>query len=434
VSTTRFASMLQKAIGLDEASIGPMAIRHAIRRRMQKTGVADEESFLALLQTSQTEMTNLIEEIVVPETWFFRQEEAFRLMQSHLCGRWQRNHPDQIPRLLSIPSSSGEEAFSLAMTLLDAGFTAQGFHIDAIDISRKNLNKARRALYGNSSFRGNHLDFRQRHFRQTKAGYVLHPSIRHAVHFYQGNILDHARMQKFGDYDIIFCRNLLIYFNKDNRNRTVKLMAGMLRKDGLLFVGHAETGLMWKELFASVAHPMAFAYRHPDSGDRMNYTAHPKKRTPKPPDKNKKTVTLPVKRVERQKSVSPLVATPIAPVKTGDGSNTGNTKAPSLEEASRLADAGRLQEARQQCESYLQQQGASAQAWYLLGLINDIQGYKKQARSSFRKALYLEPDHYEALLHLALLLDQLGESHAAQRLHERIQRVNTHRQTGAIRP
>ncbi|MDX8411552.1 MAG: CheR family methyltransferase [Mariprofundaceae bacterium] len=431
MSVARIISLLQEAIGLDESTMGCDAIRHAIRRRMQTSAVTDKKSFLDLLQASQTEMAALIEEIVVPETWFFRHQEAFRLMQSHLSGEWRRSHPDRIPRLLSVPCSSGEEAYSMAMALLDGGFATGEFHIDAVDISDQNLNKAKRAMYGKISFRGDQLDFRQRYFRQANTGHALRTSVRHAVNFHQGNILDHDQMQQLGTYDVIYCRNLLIYFDQESRKRTANLLAGMLRKDGLLFVGHAETGQMWKELFTSVAHPMAFAYRHVDRSKMVVRAAQPKKQNPVPGRITRKPIALAMKRAGAQRPVRPLASAPLASTPVREDSEILNGEAPSLEEASRLADQGRLEEARQQCEGYLQAQGASAQAWFLLGLISDIQDHKGQAKDAFRKALYLQPDHDEALLHLALLQDQLGDHRAARHLRHRIQTLSKGQQARA---
>jgi len=428
------ASLLQEAIGLDEAAIGSGAIQHAIQRRIQQSTATDEADFLALLRASQAEMTALIEEIVVPETWFFRQEEAFRLMQRHLSGEWRRVHPGQIPRLLSIPCSSGEEAYSMAMALLDADFTTQGFHIDAIDISHQSLAKAQRGVYGKGSFRGDHLDFRQRYFRQTNLGYALQSSVRHTVRFHHGNILDHDQMKRFGAYDIIYCRNLLIYFDADRRKRTAALLAAMLKDNGLLFVGHAETGLLWKDLFASVPHPMAFAYRRMGSGEMANRVTQPKKHPPAPRGKTGNPAILPIGWVNQQKTARSLPPVTAIPVPDREASKTDSGKEPNLETASRLADKGELEEARRQCETFLKGQAASAQAWFLLGLISDIQGHKEQAKDAFRKALYLEPDHCEALVHLALLLDQLGDHGAARHLRDRVQRVSRRQQARTGKP
>ncbi|ATX82706.1 MCP methyltransferase, CheR-type [Mariprofundus ferrinatatus] len=421
MSAERIALMLQKAMGLDRASVGSGIILSAIRKRMRATGVTDEERFLALLQESADEMKAMIEEVVVPETWFFRNEAAFRLMVKHLSGKWRSAHPDRIHRLLSMPCSSGEEPYSMAMALLDAGFRADGFQIDAIDISNQNLEKARKAVYGKGSFRGGDLEFRRRYFNMTEAGYRLHSQVRSSVRFHQVNILDHSQVNRLGSYDIIFCRNLLIYFNQDDRDRTAGVLSKMLNQDGLLFVGHAETGLMWKQHFAAVSHSMAFAYRSLGRDESASPVSSEKarSRTGLAPKSTLPQLDSILSR-SRKKTVKPIK---VVSERNIDSVKVAQEKRPSLEEASRLADQGRLDEARQQCEGYLKTQSGSAQAWFLMGLILDTQGEKERAKDGFRKALYLDPNHYEALVHLALLLDQGGELKAAEQLRARMQRL-----------
>jgi len=414
----RIVSLLQKTIGLDATVVGD-SVQQAIRQRMQKNGVQDEHGFLELLQNSPCEMTALIESVAVPETWFFRYREAFQLMQEHLSPMLTDH---RVPRLLSIPCSTGEEPYSMAMTLLDMGFPAGGFHIDAVDLSRQHLDRAEQAVYRQSSFRGAHLDFRQRYFRQTAAGYVLSSGVRECVNFHQGNILNHKQLEGMGYYDVIYCRNILIYLDEEHRKRTVILLAKMLRDDGLLFVGHAETGLIWKNLFHSVTAPMAFAYRR--NTTTVTSSASPTAVLP-PVTASRKPVIQKEHLIAKKNRSSisvPELPQPVSDVEAETG--------PSLQEASRLADQGKLDEARQQCEACLQQQGASADVWFLLGLISDIQGQHQDAETAFRKTLYLEPEHQEALMHLAFLLDKRGNQRAAQHLRDRVQRIHGRQQAG----
>lgn len=412
MNTGHIARLLQQAIGLDITSVGPGVIRSAVRQRIRATDSDSEDAYAGLLQASSAEMSALVEEVVVPETWFFRHEEAFRLMCRHIGSDWRTRFPDRIWNILSIPCSTGEEAYSIAMALMDHGLPPEQFRIDAVDVSRLALARARHAVYGNNSFRGGDQRFRQRYFTQTETGYALKPEVRQSVRFHQGNILNHEFMRTLPSFDIIFCRNLLIYLDRQSRERTVKLLADMLNGDGLLFVGHAETGLIWKDMFDSVHHPMAFAYRHRINTEPLASRAE--KRLPA-----RKKAYIPAKAPLRQarRQITPA-AEPGAPTATERPSG------PSLESVSRLADRGHVEEARRQCEAYLQQHGASAQAYFLLGLISDIQGNKEKARASFRKALYMEPDHYETLIHLALLLEQAGDHHAARHLRSRIQQLS----------
>ena len=417
MSAANIAGLLQRAIGLDISSVGLGVVSNAIQQRLKATACPNEEAYCKLLQSSATEIAALVEEVVVPETWFFRHEEAFNLMSQHIVGAWRSRHPDRMVNILSVPCSTGEEAYSIAMALMDHGLAPQQFRIDAIDVSRAVLAKARQAIYGNNSFRSSDQNFRQRYFRPTEDGYALNRDVAHTVTFHQGNILDHEFMRSFTSYDIIFCRNLLIYLDQASRERTVKLLAEKLNRDGLLFVGHAETGLIWKRLFDSVAHPMAFAYRRRDVADEQPIhvtrarSIQPRRRLPATASAGR---TAQAKPAWRQ-----------PPAQGTEASTTPDDKpAPSLEGISKLADQGRLEEARQQCEAHLQACGASAQAYFLLGLISDSQGSKEMARDYFRKALYLEPNHYETLVHLSLLLDQVGDHRAAENLRIRLRRIS----------
>jgi chemotaxis protein methyltransferase WspC len=94
-----------------------------------------------------------------------------------------------------------------------------------------------------------------------------------------------------------------------------------------------------------------------------------------------------------------------------------------LATARRLADSGRLQEAADWCENDLQQQTSSAETWYLLGLVRNALGDERKAAECYRKLLYLDPDHAEALIHLALLTERNGDTAGARRLRERARRV-----------
>src|SRR6185369_5176323 len=103
---------------------------------------------------------------------------------------WLRTHPDGVLRVLSLPCSTGEEPYSVAMALLDAGFPAERFRVDALDISLRALAFARRGVFGRNSFRGGDLEFRERHFTAAGAGWQLGEVARQPVEFRQGNVLD----------------------------------------------------------------------------------------------------------------------------------------------------------------------------------------------------------------------------------------------------
>jgi chemotaxis protein methyltransferase WspC len=103
-------------LGLNTAAIGRAGIERIVRAGMKRTGVVDAAAYLDLLSTSPEEFECCLEELVVPETWFFRDREPFILLKHSLCGQWFPSHPDETVRILSAPCSTGEEPYSIAMT------------------------------------------------------------------------------------------------------------------------------------------------------------------------------------------------------------------------------------------------------------------------------------------------------------------------------
>jgi len=319
--------------------------------------------------------------------------------------------------LLSLPSSTGEEPYSMAMALLDAGFPANRFRVDAVDISARALARAGHAVYGKNSFRGNELGFRDRHFEATAHGYRLSDAVRRQVQFQQGNLLAAGFLPGVESYDVIFCRNVLIYFDRAAQDRALTVLVRLLTPKGVLFVAPSETGLLLGHNFIPTNMPRAFAFRK----------AGVMPREPKP------TAARPVKRSSARRQVVPPVpalylthAPPaIASAVTQTHRSIDRAAEPEvgIDEATRLADQGRLVEATACCEEHLRQHGPSANAFHLMGLVRDATGNQPEASDYYRKALYLDPNHHEALIHLALLMEKKGNTAGAQLLRNRARRL-----------
>ena len=151
--------LLQQTMGLDVASIGTSAVERAVLARAAECKLDGAVAYLARLRSSAAELQALIEAVVVPETWFFRDMHAYAALVRIAQEEWLRAHPESVLRLLSVPCSTGEEPYSMAMALADAGFPAERYRIDAVDISARCLRRATTALYGRNSFRGRELGF-----------------------------------------------------------------------------------------------------------------------------------------------------------------------------------------------------------------------------------------------------------------------------------
>ena len=401
--------VLREKIGLDPTSIGSSLIQRSIRLRMKNHGLKQAGDYERLLAESDAEWAELVEAVVVCETWFFRDKDPFIALTRLVVEEWLPANPDGVVRILSVPCSSGEEPYSLAMALVDAGALPQRFAIDAVDISTRALAHAAKGVYGKNSFRGKNLAFRNRHFRASREGYVLSPAIRRCVRFQQGNLLSEGFRTAQSAYEFIFCRNLLIYFDRATQKKALSKLDSLLAPRGMLFVGPAELPLTMEEGFISAEIPMAFGCCRTGEGShetggrpRAVKKAPLSSLTPTPPSDG-----------------------PAAPER--NGSSGVRTKSPvskrvDLDEARRLADAGRLSEAAAICEANLSEYGASAQVYYLMGLVRDASA-DPSAAECYRKALYLEPNHYESLMQLALLSQKNGETARARALKSRAQRV-----------
>jgi chemotaxis protein methyltransferase WspC len=405
----RIEHLLRKTMGLDAESIGPTSVQRAVRLRMRSLGLRRPEDYEQLLGSSRAEWNELVESVIVTETWFFRDAESFAALVRLVREGWVPAHPAAPARMLSLPCASGEEPYSLVMALLDAGVAPGKFQIEAVDISARALARAERGVYGKNSFRSKDLAFRDRYFRTAKEGFVLDPAVRSCVRFCRGNLFSDDFLSGHANYDFIFCRNLLIYFDRAMQRRAIEKIERLLAPSGVLFVGPVEQPLVLNHGFASANIPKACACRKAGQATRRQRPARLPKRPLIPAG------VKPNGALQPQLSASSRLALPPA-------GRASSPAPPDLETARRLADAGRLNEAAAICEAHLRHSRVSAQAYYLLGLLRDAGG-DASAIDCYRKALYLEPNHYESLLQMALLWQKNGDPARARAFRNRAQRI-----------
>ncbi|BAU76271.1 CheR family methyltransferase [Metapseudomonas furukawaii] len=404
----RFEALLKSRIGLEAESVGRTVIERAVGQRIKAAGCADEAVYWTLLNGSSTEQQALVEAVVVPETWFFRYPESFVALGRLALERLPTLAGRPL-RILSLPCSTGEEPFSIVMALLDAGLAPGLFQVDAMDISERVLERARQGVYGRNSFRGDDLSFRDRYFLPTVEGHALAPQVASRVRFLRGNLLEPGLLAGEPPYDFVFCRNLLIYFDRPTQGAVLEVLKRLMHKDGALFIGPAEASLLSQQGMQPLGYPQAFVFRlaPPNAGARP---ARPRGLVASMPPPQ----SLPVRPSERPRPPLPRPERPKA-VPAG-------TRDESLAEIVRLANGGRSDEARIACEAFLVAHGPSADVFYWLGLLADVAGKADEAQDFYRKALYLQPRHAEALAHLAALLAARGDRAGALRLQQRAAR------------
>jgi chemotaxis protein methyltransferase WspC len=412
-----FEYLLEQAIGLDTASIGASAVERAVKERMSIGAESDVHAYWNLVRCSSGELQALIEAVVVPETWFFRNAEAFAELARIALEEWLPHRAQGTLRVLSLPCSTGEEPYSMAMALCDAGFALDRCRIDAIDVSTKALEFAQSALYGKNSFRGTDLGFRDRFFDKAAVGYRCADAVRSAVHFQQGNLFSEGFLPGAQIYDIIFCRNLLIYFSQTTQDRAVRILERLLKPQGALFVGPPEGSLLLNHGFISHKVPLAFAFRR--GGEARGSETR----------KGEAVHGVLSSRAHTRLAKLPGRARP-SPAPEPAMKGTSASESP-LDEAFRLADLGHMADAAESCAEDLRRNGPSAAAYFLMGLIRTAAGSLREAEQQYRRALYLDRNHHETLVHLHLLLEKQGDTQGAQALRERIVRLNS-KGTGVV--
>jgi chemotaxis protein methyltransferase WspC len=410
----RIEKLLQEKFGLGITSVGKSAFQRAINKRMQALNLADADLYLATLQTSGPELNELVEEIVVPETWFFRETMSFIVLTSYVAKRLQQDSNAFI-RLLSAPCSSGEEAYSMAIALMEANIPAERFSIHGLDISSRSLVKAGKGIYRQHSFREKDLHLRYKYFHQEDNFFVLKKSVMDKVRFRHGNILNADFIASLGTFDVLFCRNVLIYLDDQSCKRALNNIEKALTPEGILFVGHAESGMLDRKTFRSAPYPKAFAfYKNLSERERPPFTA----------DKSGQ------KNLHDTLSATSCKFSDANNIIKYSGTGQGIPRAkPKIQIDQRMikqmVDEGKFEPAADILRINLQACGPTAEAYYLLGMISIEKDKIDEANNLLRKAVYLSPDHIEALALLSMLAEKSGDALRVQIFEERIARLQS---------
>jgi len=413
-------STLRRVTGMNLAR---NTVELAVKQRVEATGATGRKAYVDGLD--EAELRELVELVVVPESWLFRDPQAFAAAVAFIRQRLADGA--KVVRILSVPCAGGEEPYSMAMALFDAGVKPQSFLIDAVDISAACIVRAEAGVFGRNAFRGQELSFRDRYFTWSGEDelYRIDEALRARIRFGQGSILE-GELGTARQYDVIFCRNLLIYFDEPTTAAAIERLSDHLANDGMVLAGYAEVPSFVRHGFSPLPHRQAFALRkdikRPGAPARaalpasapLHSSAGPVRRSTPSPGRPLPPSAKPIGSTRRPDAGAGASATPPL-VAAGDESL--------LAHARKLADAGKVLEADSACREFLAQQPESAEAYFILGLLAETTGKPADAEAHLKRCLYLQPDHYEALCHLALLQEQGGNSSAAATLKARAARA-----------
>jgi chemotaxis protein methyltransferase CheR len=224
------------------------------------------------------EQQRMVSHLTNNETYFYREMPQLQVFaDTVLKGLKERKagNGERHLRVLSAGCSTGEEVHTLAMLIYDSGLFFWNWDVQVIgmDVDMTALEKARRGTYQHNSFRSLSPALLQRHFVKQGSGYLVKDAIRKMVRLRHGNLVEPASYEGLKPLDVVFCRNVLIYFSDAMILRVVSLFYEVLAPGGYLFLGHAESLSRITDLFTPIRFQGAMAYRKP--GGRAPAAAEP---------------------------------------------------------------------------------------------------------------------------------------------------------------
>jgi chemotaxis protein methyltransferase CheR len=240
----RLSRLLYDASGITlHDGKGPLVIAR-LQKRLKEQGYRSFAEYLDAVERDRTGagLTELVDAMATNHTSFFREPQHFAYLQSSILPQVRTRRVPVPLKVWSMPCSTGEEPYSLAISLLDAGLPS-GFTILASDLSTKALRRARDGVYRHQTVAGLPKALLRRHFERgdgAEDGLVrVSGSVRRHVAFRRLNLIDLVDLGH--RFDVIFCRNLLIYFDHAAQQRSIAALERHLAPGGYLFISHSES-------------------------------------------------------------------------------------------------------------------------------------------------------------------------------------------------
>lgn len=443
--TARFRKLIAEQLGLEFEDSKISFLADVLDRRVRTTKLP-VESYLDRLSEGNGELSELSRELAVSETYFLRNPAHFNALTRLLRTR----HSEAPLRILSAGCCSGEEAYSIALLVYDTlGPPKPGeLTILGVDANPEAIARARKAKYSAWSLRQTPAVIRKRHFVQLGKSFTLNEPIRRLVRFEQRNLArPDPGFWRPGAFDIIFCRNVLMYFTDEARRAAVDRMARSLSPGGHLFLGNAETmrgvsdafhlehaceTFFYRRRAALPARPQSaelqarelppvFVPQAPDtswletiasaSARIAALAGESESRTPAPREQPQSDLALSLDLLRRERYAEALESLGADPV--------GESRDALLLRAVLLTHRGDLALAHATCQRLLALDELSAGAHYVKALCCESAGDLAAARQHDQTASYLEPEFAMPHLHLGLLARRGGDLLAAQRAFQR---------------
>ncbi|MET0440070.1 MAG: protein-glutamate O-methyltransferase CheR [Devosia sp.] len=236
--------------------------------RMVENDLVRFADYFALLRATPSEAEQLINSFTINETYFYREEHQLACLSNSILPEIIRSkRPGDKVRIWSVPCSSGEEPYSIAIWLLENWGLVDAYNVEIVgsDIDTAIVAEALEANYSRRAVMRLPPELVERYFAPVQGGRIrLIDDLRESVTFTPCNITDTASVSRQGQFDVIFCRNLLIYFDASARVRCMQNLFNSLVPGGYMCLGHSESMARISERFITRRFPEAIVYQRPE--------------------------------------------------------------------------------------------------------------------------------------------------------------------------
>jgi chemotaxis protein methyltransferase CheR len=248
------ATMLKARSGLILGPDKVYLVETRLSGIMKREGVCDLNALSAKLRPGSPLERDVVDAMTTNESLFFRDNKPFDALRQRILPRLHASRPAGAPlRIWSAAASTGQEAYSIAMIAADMAAAMPGRRVEIVgtDLAREPLQRAREGLYSQFEVqRGLSMQHLVKFFTKEDSQWRIKQPLRDAVTFREWNLL--ADLRALGQFDVVFCRNVLIYFEPATKSQVLNAIIKQMPADGVLFLGGAETVLGLTDVFRAV--------------------------------------------------------------------------------------------------------------------------------------------------------------------------------------
>ncbi len=412
----RLAALIEKSTGIVVPEGQYPHLEQVAREHAGSAGFPQLKLYLEVLEKSfmAPEWRRLLSDVTIKESFLFRVPEQFDALAGEILPQLVRSRDASHQfRIWSAGCARGEEPATLAMVMAQCPqLHGRGWEILATDVDEGALAAARRGEYDERAAARVPPHLRRAYLERRGGRYALAPELLERIELRPFNVFQSPYLSLGPCFDVIFLRNVLIYFSPQSQRQVISRVVSRLAPDGYLFLGHSET--LWKlnDELEPVEFGNCFAYRRPVG-------APPRLRKPKPAKlRRRPAATSRLPPPEAPEPAGP--APPAPPVAPAPPAAVPAPPQEPLAEALRALAEDRLEEARALAESILESHPEEAAAHALHGVLHDLEGEAEDAVAAYRAALFLEPSLYQVRFLLAYRFEHLGWAARARSEYRRV--------------